>query len=168
MKKFIAVLFGLTVLVGLFSSCALSDEGARYAGVCVDPNTQVRLDDSQCAGSGHNEGGINATDAVLMYMLLSSTHSYPAVGTPIQRNYFTTHIAKSDGYTMGIPKTGATSMKTYSKHAYGSGYKAPTSKSYNYGGTKMKTSSGGFKFGGSSGTKSYTGYKSSTSYGSRR
>ena len=128
--------FIVAVSIGFsFAGCGAQQDD--YVAVCVDPNTQQRLDDDAC---DHNDSDF-LTYAAVWYMLSSSSHAYPPVGGYVNRSYYRTTLPK--GYTrtphFGLPKAGGTSVKSYSNTT-------------SWG--KPKTSS--FGGSGSSGSKSYS------------
>lgn len=63
----LSALAALTLALLTLTGCGKTD-APTYQGVCVDPRTQVRLDDDACS-SDHSSG---TSSAVMMWLLLSS------------------------------------------------------------------------------------------------
>jgi hypothetical protein len=82
-------------------------------------------------------------------MLANSNHSYPAVGHRVHKSYFKTVKPKGATTHFGLPKSGGSSVKSYSgktswgKSSFGSGSKSGSGSSW------------GKKSGGSGGSKSF-------------
>lgn len=140
MKRLIASLtVGSLLALGLV---ACGEPEPEYAAVCVDPDTELRLEDDAC----ENGDDDYLAYAVLWYMLASSSHPYPAVGERADSRYFKSTRPKNARIVTGLPKTGGTSLKSWT---------TTTSKpgGTTTGGTKSGTSSWG-RSGGSSGRTS--------------
>lgn len=110
MIKKIALALVTPLIAMSFAACGPQEE--EYVAVCVDPNTEQRLDDDAC-DSGDSDF---LAYAVVWYMLANSTNPYPPVGGSVNKSYYKTSLPK--GYTskphFGLPKTGGTSVKSYS------------------------------------------------------
>lgn len=78
---------------------ACSDDDSEYTAVCVDPQTQLRVDDDQC-DDDDDRGGHHPH---FVYFPYSSGHSYPAVGQKITGG--STVRPAGASYTT-VPKTG--------------------------------------------------------------
>lgn len=155
MKKLIIAL--LALVVGLTSLTACAQPEPEYAAVCVDPNTEERLPDSACGeAAGYDDSGSDfLTYAVLWYMLMDSSRPYPAVGSKVNKSYFTTKLPDGKRYTTGLSSKGGSSVKSWSTTSRKSGTTFGTggSKSTTKSGTGSTKSGGGF----SSGTSRSTG-----------
>lgn len=153
MKKIIIGL--LALVVGLTSLSACAQPEPEYAAVCVDPNTEERLPDSACGeAAGYDDSGSDfLTYAVLWYMLMDSSRPYPAVGSKVNKSYFTTKLPSGKTYTTGLSSKGGTSVKSWSTTSRKSGttFGSGGSKSTTKSGTGSTTKSGG---GFSSGSRS--------------
>lgn len=143
MKRILATLTVLALpLVGL---TACGEPEPEYAAMCVDPNTEQRLEDDACEDGDDDY----LAYAVLWYMAMNSGHSYPAVGHRVDRSYVKTSLPKGARYVTGLSKTGGTSVKSWSTTTRKSG----TSTGGTGGSTKTGGSSWG-KSGGSTGRSS--------------
>lgn len=154
----VGLVVGALALTGL-SACGTksnatgSDED--YYGICVDPNTQVRLPDNECADAeldsaedyeeaqdeGFSDGLVTA--AVLWFVFANSSTRYPAVGQA---------VTSSSGVRTSLPK-GAKYRGTGLNYAGGqvtpikktTTSKSKSSKSKSRSGSSKSRSSGGFK-----------------------
>lgn len=113
-----AVALGLTlVAAGAFSGCAAEPD---YAAICVDPETQERVDDDDCdddQADYHGGGGGHGGGFYWFYMSTHSNHSVPAVGSTYNPSHGTyrgstlgSNVARG-----GLPSTGSSSVKSYVK-----------------------------------------------------
>lgn len=126
MKILTGILFSALVAVGLVGCAEPQQE--EYAAVCVDPVSEVRLDDDAC-DSGDSEFMSNA---IIWYMAFSAGRSIPAVGGHVTKSHFKTTKPKNvkvksvptKGYTYKAPTKDSSTKKSTS-------YKK---KSSNYGG----------------------------------
>lgn len=118
MKKIVvAWILALSVFATSLTACGeVSPQQDEYVAVCVDPNTEQRLEDDACE-QGDSDF---LTYAVLWYMLANSNHSYPAVGSHVTKSHFKTSKPKNAHVRTGLPTKGGTSVKTYVDKKYGS------------------------------------------------
>lgn len=111
---------GLTVLAAsTLSGCGGDPD---VAAVCVDPQTQERVDDDQCDDSDNPQdydGGSGVGGAFFWYYLgTQSARSIPAVGAPVSGGTFNGSGLVRSGRSVqrgGLPADGAPSFKSYSK-----------------------------------------------------
>lgn len=125
MKTIVGILFTALVAVGLVG-CASEPKQDEYAAVCVDPNTEQRLEDDACEQGDSDY----LTHAVLWYLLLSNNAHVPGVGHHVTKSHFKTSKPKN------------ARIKHVSESGYT--YKAPK-KTSNNGGSKKKSGWGGSK-----------------------
>lgn len=130
------------ILAGLMSMSLVAcgepeSEQDEYAAVCVDPNTELRLEDDACDTSDDDF----LAYAVIWYMLASHNSHIPGVGHKVSKSKVKTTKPK-----------GAIIKKVSEK---GYTYKAPAKKkSSNNGSSNKKKSGGGFGGSKSGGSKS--------------
>lgn len=146
MMKKIALSVAAAVMATSLVACGASSE-PEYVGVCVDPNTEQRLDDDACSNGDDDY----LAYAVMWYMLANSSHSYPAVGHRVNRSYFKTTLPKGSSYTKGLSSKGGSSVKSWSSKTFGS--KSSTGSSSKSGWGSSSKSSGGFSSSRSSGRR---------------
>jgi hypothetical protein len=74
-------------------------QGPQYQGICADPNTGNRIDDSNCrgadgggggGGNGGSDGGMGVWDYLLLSELMSNNQQIPAVGSYVDTR--TVHV----------------------------------------------------------------------------
>lgn len=106
--KIIATIATLPLLFAGLTACADTSE-PEYAAVCVDPNTDERLEDDACEDGDDDY----LAYAVLWYMALNSGHAYPAVGEEVDDDHFKRKLPKGKKYVLGLPKTGGSSVKSW-------------------------------------------------------
>lgn len=71
----------------LVSGCGLFDApDAQYAGVCMDPTTNLRLPDERCGD--YDDEGYNGSDGGAFFLWMPMTYGggAPAVGKPMPRD----------------------------------------------------------------------------------
>lgn len=136
MIRKIAMLLVIPMIAMSFAACGAQQD--EYVGVCVDPNTEQRLDDDAC----DDDESEFLTYAVVWYMLANSSRSYPAVGGHVTKSYFRTTKPKGASIHYGLPKEGGTSVKSYSSKTSWGGKSS-------YGGSKSGTGGSKSSFGGS-------------------
>lgn len=114
-----SVRLGLTALVAASLTGCATEEEPDYAAICVDPQTNVRVDDDQCDDDSeyHGAGG----GFFWFYMATASNNRIPAVGDSFGRSsgsYKLSSLAGSSGSRVsvqrgGLPTAGSSSMKSY-------------------------------------------------------
>lgn len=109
---------GLTALVAAsLTGCAA--EEPDYAAICVDPETNVRVDDDQCDDDSEYHGG--GGGFYWFYMATASNHRIPAVGQSYSTSSGTYRLSTLAGHSDsgvkvqrgGLPTSGASSMDSY-------------------------------------------------------
>ncbi len=119
----------------------------EYVPVCVDPATEVRLDEDACDSTDSDY----LSTAVFWYMLTSSSHSYPRVGGKAKKSYFETvkpkkaSIAKNPLPAKGGKSVGKTTGKAPSTSKPKTNSGSTTKKSGGWGGSN-KSSGGGSSY----------------------
>ncbi len=115
-----AVPLGLTVLAA--SSLSGCGGDPDVAAVCVDPQTQERVDDDQCDDSNapqDYDGGSGVGGAFFWYYVGTQTsRAIPAVGAPVSGGTFNGQGLVNSGRSVqrgGLPADGAPSFKSFSK-----------------------------------------------------
>lgn len=115
-----AVPLGLTVLAA--SSLSGCGGDPDVAAVCVDPQTQERVDDDMCDDSD-NPSDYNGSPGIgtgffWYYLGTQSARSIPAVGAPVSGGTWNGSGLVNSGRSVqrgGMPSDGAPSFKSYSK-----------------------------------------------------
>jgi hypothetical protein len=101
-----AVTLGVTaVMAAGLTGCATS---ADYAAVCVNPDTEERVDDAQCEDSKDYDG---ASSGFFWYYLAAS-RGVPALGSVVSGGTFNGSGLSGTVQRGGLPKTGGSSVKS--------------------------------------------------------
>ena len=113
------VLLGVTALTASqLTGCASQPD---YAAICTDPQTNERVDDSQCDdGDEPRDYSPGLGGFFWFYMLTSATHRIPAVGQAYRPGWGTyngTGLRRSGTPVArgGLPRQGAKSVKSYTR-----------------------------------------------------
>ena len=114
-----------TVLLGVTALAASSLTGCAsqpdYAAICTDPQTNQRVDDSQCDDSDEPRDYSPGLGGFFwFYMLTSATHRIPAIGqaySPRWGTYSGRSLARSGTAVQrgGLPREGAKSVKSFTR-----------------------------------------------------
>lgn len=134
---------GIAGALFLASGCdALADPDAQYAAICINEQTQERLDDDAC-GDYDDEGHGTSAGSYFLWMPMSSGNAYiPPVGQRMPPNHPAVRTVPSGTpIAKGVPKTGG---QVSAIQRGGFGVKAGTS-----GGIGAKAGASGGKSGGS-------------------
>jgi hypothetical protein len=114
------VLLGITALAASsLSGCASSEPD--YAAICTDPQTNERVDDSQCDDSDQPRDYTPGLGGFFwFYMLTSGAFRLPAIGQTYNTRggtYNGRALASSGRYVQrgGLPKSGAPTMRSYTR-----------------------------------------------------
>jgi len=114
------VLLGVTALAASnLSGCVASTPD--YAAICSDPETNERVDDSQCDDSEEPRDYSPGLGGFFwFYMLTSASHRIPAVGqaySPGWGTYNGRNLARAGTRVQrgGLPRQGASSVKSFTK-----------------------------------------------------
>lgn len=82
--KLLPTLVAAMTAAGL-TACGMADaeDGAEpdQLGVCVDPNTELRVDDDLCGD--YDDDGHSSSGFFFLWMSTGSSHSVPAVGSKV-------------------------------------------------------------------------------------
>lgn len=113
-----AVPLGLTVLAA--SSLTGCGADPDVAAVCVDPQTQERVDDDMCdSGDDPDDYDGSVGSGFFWYYLGTQTNrAVPAVGAPVSGGTWNGSSLVSNGRSIqrgGMPADGASSFKSVSK-----------------------------------------------------
>ena len=108
MKKIAAMVAGLGLVFAL-GACGSADEPVKaddnYVGVCTDPDTGNRVDDSKCASAPqYVDNGFSAGDFFWAYMIANAL-------TPSYGSHVTQYVTRIDDtrhnvYRGGVPASG--------------------------------------------------------------
>ncbi|WP_426244473.1 hypothetical protein [Nocardioides sp. LHG3406-4] len=103
------VSLGVTALMAAgLTGCASSPD---YAAVCVDPQTDQRVDDGQCDDDGNSTG---AGTGFFWYFLGASSR-VPAVGGTVSGGTFNGSSLNGTVQRGGLPAEGGSSVKSTTK-----------------------------------------------------
>lgn len=101
-----SVALGVTaVMASGLTGCSSS---ADYAAVCVDPETQERVEDDQC----DDDSDYNGTSSGFFWYYLGSSQRVPSVGGTATGGTYSGSSLSGDVQRGGLPKTGSDSVKT--------------------------------------------------------
>lgn len=101
-----SISLGITaVMASSLSGCASS---ADYAAVCVDPQTQQRVDDDQCDDDSDYRG----TGSGFFWYYLAASSRIPAVGSTTTGGTFTGSTLNGTVQRGGLPSTGGSTVKS--------------------------------------------------------
>lgn len=154
----LAALVGATILAGSLTACDTTATGPEYVGVCVDPNTGMRVDDSFC--------GVGQPDL----MDWVDTTTYPnVILVPVGQRQTFPHtivivhaVPSGKSSSTSVPRTGGTASTVRTNIAKTSG--GTTSSGSGSGSTSGPGTRSGT--GSTSVTRGGLGVKGSTSTGS--
>lgn len=103
------VSIGVTALMAAgLTGCSTS---ADYAAVCVDPETQERVDDDQC----DDDSDYNGTGSGFFWYYLGASSRVPGVGSPVSGGTFNGSSLSGNVQRGGLPSSGGTSVKSVTK-----------------------------------------------------
>lgn len=135
-KRSKTVLLGITSLAATTFVTGCAAQEPDYQAICVDPSTNVRIDDDQCDDSDEPRDYDGSSSGFFwFYMASNSSRPLPAVGSSYDSSagtYKGSTLMKS-GKSMvrgGAPKTGASSVKGYTSSTMKSGGFGGVGKSY--------------------------------------
>jgi len=103
-----SISLGITaVMASSLTGCATS---ADYAAVCVNPDTQERVDDDQCDDdSDYNGGGVGSG---FFWYYLGARSLVPGVGSTVTGGTFRGSTLNGSVQRGGLPTTGGSTVKT--------------------------------------------------------
>ena len=101
-----SISLGITALMA--SSLTGCSSSADYAAVCVDPETQERVDDDQCDDDSDYNGGGSG----FFWYYLGASSRIPAVGQTTSGGTFSGSSLNGTVQRGGLPTTGGSSVKS--------------------------------------------------------
>ncbi|NYG54848.1 hypothetical protein [Nocardioides perillae] len=109
------VAIGVTALVAAgLSGCSSSPD---YAAVCVDPETEERVDDQYC----DDDGGTGGVGAGFLWFYLGASSRVPALGGSVRGLGGTYDRSGLRGSVQrgGLPTTGGSSVRSTTRGGFG-------------------------------------------------
>ena len=101
-----SISLGITaVMASSLTGCATS---ADYAAVCVDPQTEQRVDDAQC----DDDSDYNGVGTGFFWYYLGASSRVPAVGQTATGGTFRGSTLNGTVQRGGLPKTGGSTVRT--------------------------------------------------------
>ena len=101
-----SISLGITALMA--SSLTGCSSSADYAAVCVDPETQERVDDDQCDDDSDYNGGGSG----FFWYYLGASSRIPAVGQTTSGGTFSGSTLNGSVQRGGLPTTGGSTVKS--------------------------------------------------------
>jgi hypothetical protein len=101
-----SISLGITALMA--SSLTGCSSSADYAAVCVDPETQERVDDDQCDDDSDYNGGGSG----FFWYYLGASSRIPAVGQTTSGGTYNGSTLNGTVQRGGLPTTGGSSVKS--------------------------------------------------------
>ena len=101
-----SISLGITALMA--SSLTGCSSSADYAAVCVDPETQERVDDDQCDDASDYNGGGSG----FFWYYLGASSRIPAVGQTTSGGTFSGSSLNGTVQRGGLPSTGGSTVKS--------------------------------------------------------
>ena len=103
-----SISLGITaVMASSLTGCASS---ADYAAVCVNPDTQERVDDDQCDDdSDYNGGGVGSG---FFWYYLGASSRVPAIGQTASGGTFRGSTLNGTVQRGGLPSTGGSTVRS--------------------------------------------------------
>ncbi|WP_191277872.1 hypothetical protein [Nocardioides flavus (ex Wang et al. 2016)] len=101
-----SISLGITALMA--SSLTGCSSSADYAAVCVDPETQERVDDDQCDDDSDYNGGGSG----FFWYYLGASSRIPAVGQTTSGGTFSGSSLNGTVQRGGLPTTGGSTVKS--------------------------------------------------------
>jgi hypothetical protein len=105
-----SVALGVTALMASgLTGC--SSESADYAAVCVDPETEERVDDDQC----EDDRDYHGVGAGFFWYYLAASSRVPAVGRAVSGGTYQGSSLTGRVQRGGLPTTGGTTVRSATK-----------------------------------------------------
>lgn len=102
------VSLGVTAIMAAgLSGCASSPD---YAAVCVDPETEERVDDDQC-----DDGASNGAGSAFLWYYLGASSRVPALGSRVGGGTFNGSSLGGTVQRGGLPEAGGSSVRSTTK-----------------------------------------------------
>lgn len=101
-----SISLGITALMA--SSLTGCSSSADYAAVCVDPETQERVDDDQCDDDSDYNGGGSG----FFWYYLGASSRIPAIGQTTSGGTFSGSSLNGTVQRGGLPTTGGSTVKS--------------------------------------------------------
>ncbi|NHC22515.1 hypothetical protein G6553_04920 [Nocardioides sp. IC4_145] len=105
-----SVAIGVTAVVAAgLTGCASSS--ADYAAVCVDPETEQRVDDDQC----DDDRDYTGVGTGFFWYYLGASSRVPALGAPVSGGTWNGSALSGRVQRGGLPSTGGSTVKSTTK-----------------------------------------------------
>ena len=129
MGKMVATVGLVSAVAAVLSACAVSADEADEIGVCIDPNTNTRIDDDKCVDG--SEGWDGDGSSVWFWYSTTSGHSAPPLGHKVNTSHGYSGAPKATYYARGgVPHNGSVINKaTISRGGFGGASKGGSSGS---------------------------------------
>lgn len=101
-----SISLGITALMA--SSLTGCSSSADYAAVCVDPETEERVDDDQC----DDDSDYNGVGTGFFWYYLGASSRIPAVGQPASGGTWRGSTLNGTVQRGGLPSTGGSTVKS--------------------------------------------------------
>lgn len=101
-----SISLGITALMA--SSLTGCSSSADYAAVCVDPETQQRVDDDEC----DDDADYNGSGSGFFWYYLGASSRVPAVGQTASGGTFSGSTLGGSVQRGGLPTTGGSTVKS--------------------------------------------------------
>lgn len=101
-----SISLGITALMA--SSLTGCSSSADYAAVCVDPETQERVDDDEC----DDDSDYNGAGSGFFWYYLGASSRIPAVGSPATGGTWSGSTLNGSVQRGGLPTTGGSTVKS--------------------------------------------------------
>ena len=101
-----SISLGITALMA--SSLTGCSSRADYTAVCVDPETQERVDDDQC----DDDSDYNGAGSGFFWYYLGASSRIPAVGSPATGGTWSGSTLNGSVQRGGLPTTGGSTVKS--------------------------------------------------------
>lgn len=111
----------VSALALVLAGCTVSPSEADEIGVCIDPNTEQRIDDDKCTDG--SEGWESEDGSVWFWYSTSSNHTAPPIGQKVTKSQGYTGAPKTNAFSRGgVPTAGSSiSKSTIARGGFGSG-----------------------------------------------
>ena len=114
------VTIGVTALMAAgLTGCA---ESADYAAVCVDPETEERVDDDECDSADDEFDDDRPVGSGFFWYYIASSRSFPGIGSRVSGGTYNYSSVSGKVQRGGLSSSGGSSVKSAtSKGGFGGG-----------------------------------------------